>query len=89
MATLMPRFYLHLRDGEKVFRDPTGIDVPDLQAAQQVVLDAARDFVADRLMEGKALGEQQCEIWDDKGRFFARILLREAFKIPAGRRGPR
>ena len=34
MARSMPMFYLHIRDGDGLFEDPDGSDLPDLGAAR-------------------------------------------------------
>jgi hypothetical protein len=48
----MPHFYLHFRQGEKIFEDDEGQDLPDLAAAQAEALKSIREIVAERVLAG-------------------------------------
>jgi hypothetical protein len=49
----MPRFYLHIEDGDGLSRDGDGIDAPDYNAALRVSRRAAGQIVADALADGQ------------------------------------
>ncbi len=41
----MPRWYLHVHDGERAILDPEGSELPDLTAARKEALAAARELL--------------------------------------------
>jgi hypothetical protein len=41
----MPRFFLHIQDGDRRIEDPDGSELPDLEAARAEAVSAARDFL--------------------------------------------
>lgn len=45
----MPRFYLHLRDGDRVLEDPDGSDLLDVEAAQKEAIESARYILPEKL----------------------------------------
>jgi hypothetical protein len=54
----MPKFYFHVRKGDKLIEDPEGMDFPNLGAARAEAMQAARDIVAENLrFEGTLKGE--------------------------------
>lgn len=59
----MARYFFHIRDGDTLIEDTEGIDVPDLEAAREEAVEAAREIVAERALEGKASEGQVFEIW--------------------------
>ncbi len=49
----MPRYYLNIRQGERLLRDPEGIERPDLDAAQVEALDGIRDLLGAAIRQGQ------------------------------------
>ncbi|RYG99978.1 MAG: hypothetical protein EON58_01875 [Alphaproteobacteria bacterium] len=45
----MARYYLHLRDHIEETLDPEGVELPDLNAVKQAVLENVRDVLAGEL----------------------------------------
>jgi Domain of unknown function (DUF6894) len=65
----MPRFYLNIRQGERLLGDPEGIERPDLDAAQADALDGIRDLLAEAVKQGKDdLLDDAIVITDEAGR---------------------
>ncbi len=48
----MPRFYIHLENGEGVLEDEVGRDCADEQAARKEAVCAGADIIADELKGG-------------------------------------
>ncbi|WP_409566129.1 DUF6894 family protein [Methylobacterium sp. J-059] len=61
----MPRFYLHLRDGDDLVEDPDGSDLPNVEEAKEEARASARYLLAERLREGKVIDGQRFEIVDE------------------------
>lgn len=63
----MTRFYFHIRDGEELRKDTTGVELPSVEAAREEALASARDILADEIRHGEALDTRRFEVWDDTG----------------------
>ena len=77
----MPRFYLHIRDGNSLIEDPDGSDLPDLAAAQDEAIISAREILAERLKHGEILNGQCFEIVDENGELRAVVPLKDAMRL--------
>jgi len=77
----MPRYYFHVREGNRVMEDPDGGAFLDLQAARDEALAAAREMLAERLKAGRVLDGQQIDICDEAGATLATVRFREAFEL--------
>ena len=73
----MPRFFLHIREAERLVEDPDGSDLPDLDAARAEAAAAAREIAAERLRAGKGLDARRFEIRDEAGRLLATVPFPE------------
>jgi hypothetical protein len=78
---MMPKFYFHIRDGDKWIEDLEGLDLPNADAAKQEALTAAREMLAVRLMAGEVLDGQTLEIWD-RHNLVAAIPFKEVVELP-------
>ena len=74
----MPRFFFHVREGDRLTDDPDGAEFPDLETARADALASARELLAGRLRKTGTLGDQRFEISDEAGRVLAEVPLREA-----------
>lgn len=74
----MPRYYLHLHDGERLIEDLDGDMFPDLDSARLEALASARDLLAELVKAGKAIDGRRFDIVDDTGRVLMTIPLRDA-----------
>lgn len=73
----MPRYYLHIRDGEQLIEDYEGIDLPSVVSAKGEAEDAAREILAAGVRAGDIIDGQEFEIYDAWGN---RML-----NVPSGR----
>ena len=76
----MPRFFLNVRDGEFLARDPEGTEFADLEAACVEVLAAARDMLGDAIKNDQVQDNRHYEITDNAGRVLATVPLMDALK---------
>ena len=63
----MTRFFFHIRDGDQLQKDTTGVELPSVDAAREEALASARDFLADEIKHGAELDQRRFEVWDDRG----------------------
>ncbi|MCJ2010772.1 DUF6894 family protein [Methylobacterium sp. J-092] len=77
----MPRFYLHLRDGDDIIEDPDGSDLVDVEAAKEEARASARYLLADRVRQGKIIDGQRFDIVDEIGNLCAVVWLREVLRL--------
>jgi hypothetical protein len=76
----MPRFYLHLQDGERVC-DETGMVFDGLDGAREEAVRTARDMMADQVRRGRLSLRDRIEIFDEAGRRLLIVPFREAVRL--------
>jgi hypothetical protein len=77
----MPLFFLNVRDGASLIRDPEGSEFADLETARAEALAAARDVLGDELKNDQVQDNRQYEITDEAGQVLATIPLMDALKL--------
>jgi len=77
----MPRFFLHIRDGESLIPDEEGSDLPSLDAARQEALQGARDILAEKVRLGEPLDGETIEISDEGGHLLDVVRFRDAIRL--------
>ena len=76
----MPRYFLHLRSGDRRFDDPEGSELPNLASARAEALEAARLILSEKLKVGDILNGQAFEITDEGGYLLAVVPFKGAFR---------
>lgn len=76
----MPRFFLHIRDGDSLIEDPDGSVFPDIEAARAEALASARDILAGHLKAGRILNGQCIEIVDELGILHDTVQMKDAIR---------
>jgi plasmid stability protein len=64
----MARFYFLLQEADKLYTDPEGADLPDVSAARQEAVLAARDILSNAIKTGRAKVPEAFVIADEAGR---------------------
>ncbi len=77
----MPVFHFHVRDGNELFGDLNGSELPDLEAARAEAAAAAREAFAELMRTGRTLGDRRFEIADGAGRVLATVSLRDVIVL--------
>jgi hypothetical protein len=72
----MPRFYFHVTDGRRLYRDPTGMDLNGLEAARQYALRDARDLLESWMVRSSQ--PWRIEVADENGMTVLAVPLMEA-----------
>jgi len=76
----MPRYYFHLHNGA-LARDEEGRELPDLEAARQEAIKAARELMGEDIKEGLLRLGHRIEIGDEDGREVLMVPFAEAVMI--------
>jgi hypothetical protein len=80
----VPLFYLHTQRGGVLTEDPDGSDLPDVAAAREEALAAARDLWAGAIVKDEDLSDHQFVIGDETGEQLLVVPFTDA--LPAGLR---
>jgi hypothetical protein len=76
----MARFYFHVHD-DIVTEDLEGAELPDLAAARETALEAARDLVCAAVMRGELNLDHRIEVAGEGGENLLTVTFRDAFTI--------
>jgi len=74
----MRRYFLHVRDGASLITDDQGMELPDLGAARQQALAAAREIISQAVLKGEPLDGRVFEIADEAGTVLLLVPFSEA-----------
>jgi len=77
----MPRFYFHIRDGERLIKDPEGSELSDLESARAEALVGARELLAAKLKAGEVIDGQRFEIVDEGGNLLTVVPLKDVVRL--------
>ncbi|MBL6082649.1 hypothetical protein JMJ56_32305 [Belnapia sp. T18] len=79
----MPRFFLHIRQGQDLILDQEGSELPGLAAAQDEALASMRLLVAERLLSSHSSripDAQQIEVADEAGQVLATVHVHDGLR---------
>jgi len=71
----MPRFFLHIDDGTQRIEDEEGSELPDLTAARDEALGAARQLWAAAMLTGRDIGKGNFLIANDQDEVIASVEI--------------
>lgn len=74
----MPRFFLHIDDGTQRIEDEEGSDLPNLAAAHEEALAAARQLWAAAILRQQDIGTRRFVISDDESTVLDTVEMDEA-----------
>ena len=63
----MPKYYFHIRTSDTFIPDDRGFDFPDLEAAKREPMTAAREMIAEMVLDGEPIDEMRFEVTDESG----------------------
>ena len=72
-----PKFFLHIRDRDRLIEDPEGVVAADVDAMRLLAVGAARELAAEGLIQSGQLEGRSFEIADAHGHIHARLPLAE------------
>jgi hypothetical protein len=77
----MPRYYFHTRDGDRLIKDPEGIELPSIKLARDEAIQAAREILAEKVKRGEIIDGQEFEIHDSWGNKLITVPFRSALRL--------
>ena len=77
----MPRFYLHLCNGDGFVEDDEGVELPDAAAARLQAIEGLRDMMASDLRGGALNIASYIEIEDENRQIVATVPFLEAVEV--------
>jgi hypothetical protein len=77
----MPLFYLHIRHGTDVIRDPEGCEYPSLAAAELEAIRGARCLMSSDVKDGHLQMDQSIEVHDGLGQLLSSVPFQDALRI--------
>jgi hypothetical protein len=77
----MPRFFFHIRAAGEIAEDTDGAELPDIAAANDEAVLAARELLADMLRRGEVVDGQEFVICDELGHEIATVPFRSVIRL--------
>jgi hypothetical protein len=77
----MPKYYLHLVAGSERIADTVGSEFPDNKAALEEAYRAAREMVAESVLNGDVIQPESIEVVDERGTLIESVPLKAVFRI--------
>ncbi|MDM9644815.1 hypothetical protein [Rhizobium sp. S163] len=71
------RFYFDIKSDDGADRDLDGIELPSLEAARNEAKKAAREMVAEMVLEDQRIDGMRFEILNERGEVLATVAFRE------------
>lgn len=76
----MPRYFLHLKDGETV-RDEDGMILDGVEQARDEAVRSARDMMSDQVRQGRLSLRDRIEVEDEAGDIVLTVTFRESLEL--------
>jgi hypothetical protein len=77
----MPRYYLHMSDGNGFIEDEEGIDLPDAEAARATALRCARDVMMGEVRSGTLDLTSFIEVEDEQRKLLFTLTFADALEV--------
>lgn len=85
----MPRFYLHVCNGDGFVEDEEGLDLPSLAAARFKAIQGLRDILAGEIRSGVLRRASFIEIEDERHELVMTVPFLEAVRETSNTKTPR
>ena len=73
----MPRFFFHIRDGDRLLIDEDGLEFDDVAGARAAAVQGASDMLKDAKLAGQDIRHQIIEICDPSGKLLGTVSAAE------------
>lgn len=77
----MPNYYFHLRDGDRLEKDPEGSVFSTVEEARAEAVLSAREMLAEKVAAGATIYGQVFEITSEDGVVIERLPLKSVLKF--------
>jgi hypothetical protein len=82
---VMPRYYFHVRNDVNA-EDEEGLELPDLAAARETAVEAARDMCCADIKQGWLNLDSRVDVTDEQGETLLSVTFGQAFEVRNTRR---
>jgi hypothetical protein len=76
----MPRFFFHIRHGDKIVPDREGDEFPDLDHARAEAVACARELTAAQVRKGEGLAGRSVDVTDHSDTLVASVAFVDMIK---------
>ncbi|AYD04618.1 hypothetical protein [Neorhizobium sp. NCHU2750] len=80
----MIRLYFHIREGDRLSRDPEGAEFQDVQTAHTEAVRSARELLSQRVLNGEEIDGQSFELTDESGAVVDTVKFRDVLRLHQG-----
>ncbi|GGG05945.1 MULTISPECIES: DUF6894 family protein [Rhizobium] len=80
----MIRFYFHIREGDRLFKDPEGAEFQNVETARAEAVRSARELLSQRVLNGEEIDGQSFELTDDSGAVVDTVKFRDVLRLHQG-----
>ncbi len=77
----MARYFFHIRDGERLSKDPEGADFENLDAARVEAVKSARELLSQKVLNGEEVDGQAFELTAEDGTVIDRVPFRDVLRL--------
>ena len=74
----MPRYFFHIKEGDKVTADEEGEEFDTLETVRKVAVESAREIMSQDVLNGRAPNGRTFVIADETGRTALALAFKEA-----------
>ncbi|GGG22243.1 hypothetical protein GCM10010924_59730 [Rhizobium wenxiniae] len=77
----MIRLYFHIRQGDRLSKDPEGAEFNDLETARAEAVRSARELLSQRVLNGEEIDGQAFELTSEDGAVVDTVRFRDVLRL--------
>lgn len=77
----MVRLFFHIREGNRMSKDPEGAEFENVEAARMEAVRSAREILSQRVLNGEEIDGQVFELTGDDGTVMATVRFRDVLRL--------
>ncbi|WP_312408186.1 DUF6894 family protein [Rhizobium sp.] len=77
----MVRLFFHIREGNRMSKDPEGAEFENVEAARMEAVRSARELLSQRVLNGEEIDGQVFELTGDDGTVMATVRFRDVLRL--------
>lgn len=77
----MIRLYFHIREGDRLSKDPEGAEFQDVETARAEAVRSARELLSQRVLNGEVIDGQSFDLTDESGAVVDTVKFRDVLLL--------
>ena len=77
----MPRYFFHIRNGTRLEKDPDGTEFDTVEQARDDAIKAAREIIAQQILQGEVVKAQLFEITTEDGEIVSTVPFKAVMRL--------